>query len=123
VVDGGRDKDWDNGGSHYIESQFNTEKAGPWPGGFVDFRVEKRYGSFANDEAGTLPAVNMVGLSPEPEEDSPFISELMATKFVAPWLGFFFGRFDTPRACNPMVGGVGQVASAFAVTLATQRCA
>jgi porin len=95
VVDGGRDKDWDNGGSLYIESQFNTEKAGLWPGGFVDFRAEKRYGSFPNDEAGTLPAVNMVGLFPEPEEDSPVISKLMATQFVAPWLGFFVGRFDT----------------------------
>ena len=95
VVDGGRDEDWDNGGSLYIESQFNTEKAGLWPGGFVDFRAEKRYGSFPNDEAGTLPAVNMVGLFPEPEEDSPVISKLMATQFVAPWLGFFVGRFDT----------------------------
>jgi len=95
VVEGGRDKDWDNGGSLYIESQFNTETAGLWPGGFLDFRAEKRYGSFPNDEAGTLPAVNMVGLFPEPEEDSPVISKLMATQFVAPWLGFFIGRFDT----------------------------
>ncbi|MDX1425810.1 MAG: hypothetical protein R3322_21890, partial [Kiloniellales bacterium] len=38
VVEGGRDEDWDNGGSLYIESQFNTEKAGLWPGGFLDFR-------------------------------------------------------------------------------------
>jgi porin len=95
VVEGGRERDWDNGGSLYIESQFDTERAGLWPGGFLDFRLEKRYGSFPNDEASTLPAVNMVGLFPEPEENSPVISKLMATQFVAPWLGFFIGRFDT----------------------------
>jgi porin len=95
VVEGGRDRDWDNGGSLYIESQFNTERAGLWPGGFLDFRAEKQYGSFPNKEASTFPAVNMIGLFPEPDEDSVVISKLMATQFVAPWLGFFIGRFDT----------------------------
>ena len=95
VVDGGNEEDWDNGGSIYLESQFNTEQAGLWPGGFIDFRAEKLYGDFPNGEAGLFPAVNMLGLFPEPNEKSFVISKAMATQFVAPWLGFFIGRFDT----------------------------
>lgn len=95
VLSGGRKEDWDNGGSVYLESQFNSEAAGLWPGGFLDFRAEKLYGNFPNKEAGGFPAVNMIGLFPEPDENDAVVSKLMATQFVAPWLGFFIGRFDS----------------------------
>jgi porin len=93
VLDGGRDEDWDNGGSIYIESLFDTEKAGLWAGGFLEFRAEKQYGTFANNEAGAL--VNMVGLFPEPDKSSLVVSKLLATQFVSPRLAFLIGRTDT----------------------------
>jgi hypothetical protein len=82
VVGGGRDKDWDNGGSVYLESQFGSDRAGLWPGGFLDFRLERQYGAFVNKEAGSFPAVNMIGLFPEPDDDSFVVSKLMATQFA-----------------------------------------
>ena len=95
VLEGGRDEDWENGGSVYLESQFSSDRAGLWPGGFLDFRLERQYGDFVNREAGTLPAVNMLAVFPEPDDGSFVVSKLMATQFVAPWLGLFIGRFDT----------------------------
>ena len=109
VVGGGVDKDWDNGGSLYIESQFNTDKAGLWPGGFLDFRAERQYGNFVNREAGSFPAVNMVGLFPEPDDNSFVVSKLMYTQFVTEWLGFFIGRIDTLDGdTNNLVSGRGR---------------
>ncbi|MFZ1413329.1 MAG: sulfatase-like hydrolase/transferase [Defluviicoccus sp.] len=66
VLEGGRDDDWDNGGSVYLESQFSSERAGLWLGGFHDFRLERQYGDFVNREAGTAPAVNMLFFFPSP---------------------------------------------------------
>jgi porin len=95
VVGGGSNEEWDNGGSAYLESQFSSDRAGLWPGGFLDFRLERQYGGFVNKEAGSFPAVNMIGLFPEPDYNSFVISKLMATQFATEWLGFFIGRFDT----------------------------
>jgi porin len=109
VLDGGRDRDWDNGGSLYIESQFSSDRAGLWPGGFVDFRLERQYGDFVNAEAGSFPAVNMLGIFPEPDQGSFVVSKLMATQFVAKWLGFFIGRFDTADGdTNNLASGRGR---------------
>ena len=52
VVAGGHKEEWDNGGSVYLESQFSSDRAGLWPGGFLDFRLERQYGAFVNKEAG-----------------------------------------------------------------------
>ncbi len=109
VVGGGSDRKWQNGGSIYLESQFSSERAGLWPAGFLDFRLERQYGGFVNKEAGSFPAVNMIGLSPEPDDNSFVISKLMATQFVTEWLGFFVGRFDTLDGdTNNLVSGRGR---------------
>jgi len=109
VVEGGADEDWDNGGSVYLESQFNSDRAGLWPGGFLDFRVERQYGDFVSQEAGSFPAVNYVGLLPEPDDDSFVVSKFMATQFVTDWLGFFAGRFDTADGdTNNLASGRGR---------------
>lgn len=109
VVGGGRNEEWDNGGSLYLESQFSSDRAGLWPGGFLDFRLERQYGAFVNKEAGSFPAVNMIGLFPETNDDSFVVSKLMATQFVTEWLGFFIGRFDTLDGdTNNLVSGRGR---------------
>lgn len=109
VVDGGRETKWQNGGSINLESQFSSDRAGLWPGGFLDFRLERQYGGFVNKEAGSFPAVNMIGLFPEPDDSSVVVSKLLATQFVTEWLGFFVGRLDTLDGdTNNLVSGRGR---------------
>lgn len=95
IADGGTDGDVENDGSVYLEAHFDTQKAGWWPGGFVDLRIEKSYGESVNAKTGTVLGSNMVGLFPEEDEDTVMITKLVVTQFLTEWVGVVIGRFDT----------------------------
>ena len=95
VVDGGRDEEGENMGVYYLEAQLNTEKAGLWPGGFVDFRLEGGYGDSVSKNTGTFLGVNNLALFPEPGYTDPIVSKFMLTQFFSARFGIAVGRTDT----------------------------
>ncbi len=95
IAEGGTDGDTDNDGSIYLEAHFDSQKAGLWPGGFLDLRVEKSFGESINQKTGSVLGANMVGLFPDLDDNTVVISKLMFTQFLAEWAGVFVGRFDT----------------------------
>ena len=95
IVDGGTDGDTENNGSVYMEMHFDSQKAGLWPGGFLDFRVEKSYGETINAKTATVLGANMVGLFPDQDDKTVVVSKLLLAQFLTEWAGVLLGRFDS----------------------------
>jgi porin len=95
IAEGGTDGDIENNGSIYLEAHFDSQKAGLWPGGFADLRVEKSYGKTINAKTATILGANMVGLFPDGDDETVVISKLTITQFLTEWAGLSIGRFDT----------------------------
>lgn len=99
VMDGGLDEEAEYLGSSELILDVDSEKLGLWPGGFARIAAEGRFGNDVLREAGSLSPVNNDALFPaDPDRagESVFaITEMTATQFLTPWLGFFGGLVNT----------------------------
>lgn len=78
--------------------QLDTGKAHLWPGGVLKVAGEGRFGTDANTATGALMPVNADAVYPAPGDDEFLLPELNYTQFVAPFLGFTFGKYSLREA-------------------------
>ncbi len=127
LVDGGLQEGGENGGAYYVEAQLDTDKAGWWPGGFIEFRFEGWYGNAIAQQTGTLFGTNNLALFPLEGDDTPVISKLLLTQFFSETFGVAIGRTDTSDGdLNHFASGRGKTQflnPAFNWTLAAARTA
>src|SRR5262249_21160906 len=71
----------------------DTGKMGLWPGGFFEIKAITTYGTYANNEAGGTVPVNILGLLPEPRQDTTTaLMNLTFAQFLSPKFGIFAGK-------------------------------
>jgi len=97
VADGGRSTGVDYGGHADYTLNFDSGKAGLWPGGFLRFHAETSYGRNVNQEAGAVQAPNAFGLLPVPVNGGAetTVTNLSVMQFLAKWVGVFAGKLET----------------------------
>lgn len=96
VVDGGRDRDsWEYNGSLDYRLKIDTQKAGWWPGGFIELHGESYFGDPVNRNTGSLMAVNTDRLLSAPDGNGTYLSHVVITQFLSESFGVFFGKLDT----------------------------
>jgi porin len=102
IVHGGKDTGWQYGGGRgNITVNFDSQKLGLWPGGFLTIEAE---GNFipqddllntVNGQTGALMPVNSNQLYPTPAGDNFNLPQVAFTQFLSPYFGFTIGKFDT----------------------------
>lgn len=105
VLDGGRDRNWEHGGSLDYWLNLDFEKMGLWEGAFVEIRAETQYGQFANLASGSLLGVNTDGLFPLPNKHTTTLSHVVFTQFLSESMAVFFGKIDTLDGDNNEFAG------------------
>ncbi len=96
VVDGGRDiDDWGDNGSLDFRLKLDTDKAGWWPGGFIEIHGETYYGTPANRYGGGLMPVNTDYVLSAPDGEGTYLSHVVVMQFLSETFGVFFGKLDT----------------------------
>jgi porin len=95
-VAGGLDKGWNYGGRVDLNINLDTQKMGLWPGGFFSMEAEENYGEFVGPrQTGAVIPADQNSLFPSPGTNSLELPMLMFAQFVAPQLGFYFGKLAT----------------------------
>jgi porin len=99
VLDGCFDEDAEYLGSSEMILDLDSEKLGLWPGGFARVAAEGRFGDDILADAGTFSPVNNDALFPaDPDRAGKEVfalTEMTATQFLAPWIGFYGGLVNT----------------------------
>jgi porin len=99
VMHGGLDEDARYVGSSELILDVDGEKLGLWPGSFARVAAEGRFGRDVLSKAGSFIPVSNDALfpaDPDREGESVFaITEMSATQFLAPWIGFAGGLLNT----------------------------
>lgn len=99
VMDGGYDETSRYLGSTELILDVDGEKAGLWPGLFLRFATEGRFGRSVIEEAGTISPVNIDALfpaDPDHENHGVFaVTEVNATQFLSSRFGIFAGLLNT----------------------------
>jgi porin len=99
VMDGGYDEEAEYLGSSEAILDLDSEKMGLWPGGFGRVAAEGRWGGDVLSKVGSLSPVNNDAVFPaDPDrtgKDVLALTELTATQFLAPWIGFYGGLVNT----------------------------
>lgn len=99
VIDGGFHEESAYLGSSELILAVDTENLGLWPGGFGRVAAEGRFGDDILAEAGSFSPVNndaLFAADPDRADRDLFaLTEMTATQFLAPWLGFFGGLINT----------------------------
>ena len=92
---GGRDKSPAYGGWANLQLDFDTQKMGLWPGGFLMLRVDANFEESINPRTGALLPANTNSLMPEPGETTLTLSHVVYTQFLSEKFGVFLGKLDT----------------------------
>lgn len=113
VVDGGKRRDWDYGGSLDYILVADLHRMGVMQGAIVKVRAESRYGETVNDDSAGLLPVNTDGFFPfasSINQGIPFtITELTYTQFLSETFGLAIGKFQTLDGDpNEFAGGRGR---------------
>jgi porin len=96
TLDGGLDKGWNYGGRDDVTINFDTQKMGLWPGGFLTLEGENHFGEFVGArQTGSLLPADMNALFPEPGTNSYEMPALWYAQFIAPQAGFYIGKIAT----------------------------
>ena len=96
VMSGGRDTGVNYDGYVNYDLKADTGKMGLWPGGFFEIKAITTYGTYANNEAGGTVPVNILGLLPEPGENTTTaLMNLTFAQFLSPKFGIFAGKVYT----------------------------
>ena len=96
VGSGGRDTGVDYDGLANYELNVDTGKMGLWPGGFLKVKAFTTYGTLANQESGAVVPVNILGLLPQPGDNTTTaLMNLTFAQFLSTWFGVFAGKVYT----------------------------
>lgn len=95
IADGGRDKSPAYGGWVNLQLDFDTQKMGLWPGGFLMLRMDANFEDSINPHTGALLPANSNSLMPEPGKRTLTLSHVVYTQFLSEKLGVFLGKLDT----------------------------
>ncbi len=79
--------------------EFDTEKMGLWPGGYLKIRGKTQYGHSDNSIAGSLSPVNAANVLPFLDQAQTALTEFYAMQFLTKWFGVMAGRIE-PRDAN-----------------------
>ena len=119
VLSGGRSHEWQYSGRENVTINFDTEKMGLWPGGFLMVEAEGRYGEGVGlgQTSAILPA-NSNNLFPEPATSNVDLPAFTFTQFLSTNFGLFLGKVETASGdANAFAHGKGNTGflnSAFA---------
>ena len=111
LLDGGFDDEDDVLGSTTLTLQFDTGKAGLWPGGLLKVRTEARYGNSIQPAVGSISPVNTDVLPPlEPGrlgDDVWALTELIFMQFLSEKIGLVAGLINTEEGdSNELAGSI-----------------
>ena len=102
IVHGGKDTGWQYGGGRgNITVNFDSEKLGLWPGGFLTVEAEGNFtpqdNSFktVNGKTGAFMPVNSNQFYPMPAGDNFNLPQVAFTQFFSPYFGLIIGKLDT----------------------------
>lgn len=95
VVAGGRDKSPAYGGWVNLQLDFDTQKMGLWPGGFLMLRMDANFEDSINPRTGALLPADTNSLFPEPGKETLTLSHVVYTQFLSETFGVFLGKIDT----------------------------
>lgn len=95
VVDGGTNREWENGGRGDLLLKVDTGKLGLWPGGFLTAELEGNFGKGVNLRSGGLLPVNTNQIFPIPGEENLLLPALNLTQFLSEYAGVVVGKLDT----------------------------
>ena len=99
VMSGGFDETTRYLGSSELIMDVDGEKLGLWPGCFLRFAAEGRFGRNVLGQAGTFIPVNndaVFPADPDHENDDVFeLTEVTVTQFLTTWFGIYGGLMNT----------------------------
>lgn len=94
VVSGGKKEDWEYGGRGNLTINVDTQKAGLWPGGFLNLELEGNFGDSVNTLTGALLPVNSNQIYPLPPTDNFAVPNLSFTQFFSEYAAIYAGKID-----------------------------
>jgi len=108
VFDGGRHRGWEYSGSSDYFLTLDTQKAGLWPGGFLELHGESYWGQSINNFTGAALAVNADLVMSLPAGNGTYLSHVVFTQFLHEKFAVFAGKLDTTVGdANRFAHGVG----------------
>ena len=95
--------------SQHFLMQFDTGKAGLWPGGLLRFRAESRLGKSVNGSTGGIAPVNHDAVFPVDTNNlnskTIAVTELSYAQFLSPEFGIFGGLLNTREGDSNELAG------------------
>jgi len=95
VVGGGKNGSWEYGGRGDLSADFDSQKMGLWPGGFLNLELEGNWTDSVNNKTGGLNAANSNQLFPLPSNNNVALPSLTAMQFVSHYAGVVVGKLQT----------------------------
>ena len=95
IWSGGKDTRPEYGGWTNLELDFDLQKLGLWPGGFLMIRADANWAESINPHTGALIPANTNAMFPVPGQDEITLSHVVYTQFLSEWFGVFLGKLDT----------------------------
>lgn len=95
VVSGGNHQGWEYSGRADLTLNFDTQKMGLWPGGFLIVEVEGNYNRSINLDAGALSPVNTNQIFPMTGKQEVNIPAVTYMQFLSHYFGVVLGKMDT----------------------------
>jgi len=97
-ISGGKDVGWEYGGRGDLTINFDTQKMGLWPGGFITVEVEGNFGNSVNPQTGALMPVNTNQIFPTPGSDQLNIPNVSIMQFLSHYIAVVVGKIATITA-------------------------
>jgi porin len=108
IWDGGRSRESDYNGSADYRFKFDTEKAGLFPGGFLEVHGETYWGQSINGFTGAILPVNTDPALSEPGGPGTYLPHVVYTQFLSEKFAVVFGKLDTTTGdANRFAHGTG----------------
>jgi porin len=110
VISGGKNQGWEYAGRGNITLNFDTQKLGLWPGGFLTVEFEGNYNRSINLDPGSLSPVNTNQLFPMPGHQELNIPAVTFMQFFSHYFGVVLGKLDTTSGdANEFAHGKGDI--------------
>ena len=97
-ISGGKNVGWEYGGRGDLTINFDTQKMGLWPGGFITVEVEGNFGNSVNPQTGALMPVNTNQIFPTPGSDQLNIPNVSIMQFLSHYIAVVVGKIATITA-------------------------
>jgi porin len=94
VSNGGADKSTRYGGIAELSFNLDTQKAGLWPGGFLNLQVTSNFGGNVNSAAGSVIPPNFPSMLPNFGANGTELMNLSFMQFFSPQFGVFAGKLS-----------------------------